>query len=128
MNISKALRNELNTLSKELFGTTSRWQKLVDKGYDELVTEEVEETVPAEKEGEEATTRKVKMPVLLRGSRQFVRKFHTVESVREFMGVQKIQMDLIRAQIKQAQEDAKKKQEEEQAAKDVHQALSGSAK
>lgn len=127
MNISKTLRNELDALSKELFGTSSRWQKLVDKGYDEVVTEEVEETVPAEKEGDEPTKRKVQMPVLVGGSRQFVRKHHTVESVREFMEVQKIQLDLLKAQIKQAQEDAKKKQDEEKAAKGLHQELSGSA-
>lgn len=135
MEISKNVRKELDALSKEVFGTSSRWQKLVNKGYDELVTEEVTETTPAEKEGDEPTKKQVQVPVLTAsGAKQYVRKHHTVESVKEFLGVQKIQLDLVRKQIAQLQEEAKAKQEEEKAkkeaedrAKQIHQQLSGSA-
>jgi len=137
MNITRAERNALDALSKDIFGSSSRWQKLVDKGYDEMVTEEVEETVPAEKEGEEPTKRMVKVPVTApNGTHKFVRKYHTIESVLEFMVEQKKQLDVIRAQIakqrdeliakinaenaaKQAKEDA------EQLAKQVQEAASG---
>lgn len=128
MDITRNLRKELDSLSKEVFGTSSRWQKLVDKGYDELVTEEVTETVPAEKEGDEPTTRQVRVPVLSEsGAKQFVRKFHTVESVREFLGVQKIQLDLIREQIRKLQEDEQAKKLEEARTKQIHEEASGSA-
>src|SRR5580693_10476931 len=100
MEITRAERKELDLLSKDIFGSSSRWQKLINKGYDEMVTEEVEETVPAEKEGEEPTKRMVKVPVLApNGTHKFVRKYHTIESVLEFMVEQKKQLDIVRAQI-----------------------------
>jgi hypothetical protein len=139
MNITKIERKELDLLSKDVFGSSSRWQKFIDKGYDELVTEEVEETIPPEKEGEQATVRKLKMPTLLNGGKQYARKYHTIESVLEFMVEQKKQLDELRSQIAKQREEAiakfesekaaKKAQEDaEEIAKQVHASISGSAK
>lgn len=128
MEIKKLTRLALNSLSKEVFSSSSRWQKLVDKGYSELVTEDTTETVPAEKEGEEATIRQVTVPVLVRGSQQFVKKFHTVESVMTFMQDRKKMMDDLRAKFEAMQEEQKRKREEADLAKKVNNALAGSAK
>lgn len=135
MNISKAQRKELDTLSKTLFGSSSRWQKLIDKGYDELVTEEVEESVPSEKEGEAPTVKKVQAPVLsAAGARQYVRKYHTLDSIVVFLNEQKEQFDkLVQArneliaQINAENEAKKAKEDAEKLAKEVHSNVSGSA-
>jgi hypothetical protein len=128
MNVTRQVKEELDTLSKDVFGTSSRWQKLIGKGYSELVTEEVEEKVPAEKEGDEPTTRKVRVPVKNKhGMHQSAVVRHTVESVREFMLQRKEQLDRIRAAIKAQQEEAQAKKEQEQLAAKVHEELQGSA-
>jgi hypothetical protein len=133
--LTKKERNELDALSKEVFGATSRWQKLIEKGNQELVTEEVTEIVPAEKEEEEPTKRKVQAPVLKNGSKQYVTKHYTVESVREYMLQAKIQLHAIREMIQKQQHEQKAKQDEIKAkeeatnrTKQIHQALSGSAR
>ena len=129
MNISRAERKELDLLSKDIFGSSGRWQKLVDKGYDEMVTEEVEETVPAEKEGEEPTKRTVKVPVLnAQGAHQFVRKYYTIESVLEFMVEQKKQLDEVRAQIARQRDELIAKINAENAAKQAKEEAEALAK
>ncbi len=75
MYVDRKIREELNALSKEIFGVSSKWQKLVDGVY-QTVTRDVEEAVPAEFETQKnqdgtetqvqvkaATTRTVKVPV-----------------------------------------------------------------
>ncbi len=125
--ITRKEKDELNTLSKDVFGISSKWQKLVDKGYSELVIEEKEETVPAEKEGDTPTTRKVHVPVLKNGAKQYVTKRHTVESIRDYMLNQKTQLDGIRQMIRDQQEAAQAKERAEVQAKELHKQLSGSA-
>jgi hypothetical protein len=129
MEINRLTRVALNHLSKEVFGTESRWQKLVDKGYSELITEEVNETVPAEKEGDESTTRKIRVPVLNKfGAKQFVKKYHTVESVMEFMQAQQKQLAELKAKFLAMQEEQKKKKEEAELVNQIHNAGAGSIK
>lgn len=126
--IARKDREELNALSKDVFGTSSRWQKLVDKGYLELLQEEKEEEVPAEKEGEAPTTRKVTVPILNEaGQKQHVVKRHTFQSVKEFMLQQKTQLDTIRQMIKDQNEQAQAKERAEAKAQELHQQVSGSA-
>jgi len=128
MQVNRTDRKELDALSKDIFGVSSRWQKLVEKGYSELVTEEKTETVPAEKEGDEPTTRQVKVPILTSfGAKQYVIKRHTLESVKEFLLEQKTQLDNIRAQIKKHQEEQKAKEDAENRAKQIHEQVAGSA-
>lgn len=126
--IDRMTRLELNALSKDVFGTSSRWQKMVDKGYKEQVTEEVTETVPAEKEGDAPTTRQVWVPVKNSGgSFMYVIKRHTVETVLAYMVEQKIKLDALRDQIKKQYEAKLAEQKATEEAKKLNQEFSGSA-
>lgn len=115
--MQKAERKEYDLLSKAVFGSSSRWQKLIGKGYDEVVSEEIEETIPAEKEGDEPTKQKIQRPILKNGARQLVRKYHTVESVLEFMVEQNKKINEFKEKMEKAKEEyfAKVKAEEEAA-------------
>lgn len=127
MEISKNIRKELNSLSKEIFGTSSRWQKLVDKGYEELLTEDHEEVVPPAKEGDAPTTNLIKKPVLNSfGAKRIVRKYHTVDSVKEYMLEQKKRIDEVKAKIAKAREEMRTKLEAEKQAKKVNEEFAGS--
>lgn len=126
--LTRTERDELNALSKEVFGSTSRWQKLINSGYPKLLTEKVTELVPATEEGKEDTTREVDVPVKrANGTYQSVLTRYTVDGIREYMLERKKQLDLIRAEIKKRQEEAKVKQEQEKLALKVHEELQGSA-
>src|ERR1700687_3304692 len=129
MQMTREERKKLDALSKEVFGTTSQWKKLIEVCHKELVTEEVEETVPAEKEGEEAVKRKVKVPILTQtGVQQFTWKHYTVDSVLELMNERKKQIEDLRAQLKKHQEEAAAKQQADELAKKVHTEISGNAR
>lgn len=124
-------RQELNTLSKELFGSSSRWQKLVNKGFAQLVTEEVNEIKPAASEDDKSTdeerTVKVKVPTKRAdGALQSTTVRHTVESVMELMLKLKVQRDEYLEKVRLAKEEQKAKQEAEALAKRVHEEISGS--
>ena len=122
-------REELNALSKEVFGSSSRWQKLVEKGYAELVTEDKEEAVPPAKEGDAPTTRTIKVPVLTSfGAKQSTTKYHTAESVMALMLDYKQKIDEIRAKIKEHQEAAQKAKEEALKTRQAVEDSAGSAK
>lgn len=126
--LSRAERDELNALSKDVFGASSRWQKLVNKGYAELKTTEVTELVPGKTDEEEATERKVMVPLKTDfGAHQSTHLHHTVESVRAFMVERKKQLDEIRAEIKRRQDEARAQREKEQLVQKVHTELQGSA-
>lgn len=104
--MDRQTREELNALSKEVFGSSSRWQKLLTDGYSELVTEEVPETIPSEVEGEEPKTTMVRRPVLnAAGQKQSVTKRHTEDSIREYMLDLKKRREEIMAMIKKQQDE-----------------------
>jgi DNA replication protein DnaC len=127
MNVDKKTRLELNALSKEVFGTSSRWTKLIDQGYDEILTEEVVESTPSEVEGEAPTETKTQVPVALAtNSYKFTRKRLTLENIKEYMLEQKKRTEEIMAQIQKlhAEEFARRqKAEEEKKAKEQAQEL-----
>jgi hypothetical protein len=126
--LTREERDELNALSKEVFGSKSKWQKLINQGYAKLLTEEVTEFVPGEKEEDEGTTRKVQVPTRRQdGARQSTTVRYTVESIKEYMLQRKEMIDNFKAQIKKQQEDAKAKKELEEQALKVHEELHGSA-
>lgn len=121
-------RDELNALSKEVFGSSSRWQKLVSNGYAKLLTEEVEEIVPAAKAGDRPTMRKISVPLKREdGAHQSTTEHHTVASVKTFMLERKAQIDAFRAQMKKMQEEQQAKKDQEKLALKVHEELQGSA-
>lgn len=126
--VDRKTRLELNALSKDVFGVSSKWQKLVEKGYLEEVTEEVTETVPAEKEGDAPTTKTVRVPVLTAsGGKQSVLKRYTVETVREFLLERKKTLDTLRALLKKQHEDKLAKAKEVADAKKLNDENAGSA-
>jgi hypothetical protein len=127
MDISRKFRMELNELSKEVFGVSSKWQTILRKGTSQLVTRKVTEIVPG-KEGEEPTTKEVDQPVLTPyGAKQFVQKYPTLEELHETMLTYKAQLEIIREQMKQQQEEKAAKEAEEKAIKDVKEAAQGTA-
>lgn len=126
--IGRAEREELNALSKEVFGASSRWQKLVNNGYGKLLTEEVTELVPGKTDEEESTERKTQVPLRRAdGAMQSVQEYHTVESVKAFMLERKAQIDAFRAQLKKMQEEQQAKKDKEALLQKVHDELHGSS-
>lgn len=126
--LSREDKDYLKGLSKEVFGASSRWQKLVERGYGELVTEETTEYVPNEKDPEaEGTTRKVQVPVLYKGMKHSVITRHTVESIRTYMLERKVRLDEIRAMIAKQRADAQAKKEREEEQQRILSEASGSA-
>lgn len=134
--LSAETRDELDSLSKELFRSTSRWQTLLKNGLVETVTDEVEEYIPAEfdaegKEVKAEETRKVKVPVAYKNSKKSVlmrvRRFDTVEEVRTYLLDCKKQFDAIKEIIRKRQEEQKAAQELAQQKQAMQRELAGSA-
>lgn len=127
--LTREEKNELNALSKDVYGASSRWQKLINKGYTKLFTEETTEYVPnAEDETKEGTTRKVQVPIKRKdGALQSVMTYHTVDSIKAEMIDRKAKLDEIRAILKKQQDEARTKQEQEDLSKKIHQELGGTA-
>ena len=113
-------REELNALCKEVFGVSSKWQKL-HKGVPELVTKTITETVPGEK-GAPDTTKEVIVPVLeANGAKRYKVKFYSFEELKKMVLDAKKQRDDYMAKIKAAQDLAalEKKIHEQAAGKSV---------
>lgn len=116
MNLTRDQRNELNALSKEVFGVSSRWKKLVDKGEVEPITEERTSMVQVGDEPETAQT--IKVPLKRKdGALRLTATKHTVESVKELMLSYKAKREEQIALFRKNMEEqaAKKSQEEAQA-------------
>jgi hypothetical protein len=134
MNLPTKVREELEELSKEVFGASSRYQKLLRDGLPEPVTEDVTEYVPAEGDKPEET-KTVKVPVYYANVKKgkqtqipLIRVRHfDVDSVKTYMLELKAQLDEVKAKIKAVQEEQKKKREEEALRSKVHEHAGGSA-
>lgn len=124
MNLPVSVRDELDTLSLEVFGTKSRWKKLLDRGYTELLTEEVTEYVPGE-DGKEGETKKVNVPVKRNGMSVYVTKYHTVESVKETLLKLKEQKEKLQEEIRKMQEEQAKREAEKELAAQVQKEAGG---
>lgn len=127
MSNSRNEREELNKLSQEVFGSSSRWKKLVDTGLREQVMEEVEEFIPPETEDGEGTTRKVKIPVKHKGINKFETRHFDVESIKTFMLERKKYIEEFKAMVEKIKAEEKAKKEQEELAKKVQEETSGSA-
>lgn len=127
--ISRNERKELDALSKEVFGSASRWQKLVNKGYEEALMEEKFEDVPADEKGEGGGTKAVQVPVkaTASGGVKYVRKYHTEETIKEYMLQTKKHFEEIRAQIKKHQDDIAAQKAEDAKVKKLNDENAGSA-
>lgn len=76
MNLTQQEKQELNTLSKKVFGTTSKWEKLVNKGDPEPHTRQREVMLPDGRGG-------LKTKVFT--DTKYVLKHYTVEEVKKLM-------------------------------------------
>jgi hypothetical protein len=122
-------RKELNALSLEVFGSSSRWQKFVTKGHPEMISEEKEEIVPPEHEGESSTTRKVQVPIKTDfGAVQFTTKHYTVEGIRKLMIEQKAALAELKIRVQKYQEEVAAARAAEDKARELHETSAGSAK
>lgn len=127
MYLEREVRDQLKALSKEIFGSQSKYQKLLDKGSTELLTKTVVETVPGEN-GQPDTQKEVKVPVLTQdGVKQFVQVYYTPESLLEKMVEIKNVRDKFMADMKAQQEEAEAKKAAEEKLKDLQAELAGSA-
>jgi predicted translin family RNA/ssDNA-binding protein len=125
--VNRQTREELNALSQEVFGASSRWQKLLNNGYAQLVTEEIDEVVPGEN-GEPDTTKKVEVPVKRAdGALQYTTEYHTVDSVREYMLDLKKKQEEMRALIAKMQEEKRQKENQKKLEEAVQQDIGGNA-
>ena len=126
--LTKDEKVELGALSREVFGSSSKWLKMIDKGVTELVTEEVTEFVPSADEDGEGTTRQVNVPVKAKnGALQYRIKRHTVDSIKSNMLTLKAQIEAFKTVLAKmrAEQDAAKAASE--LADKVHQHVGGSA-
>jgi hypothetical protein len=97
MNVTRTDREVLNTLSKEVYGSSSRWGKIVRNGVVELVTQELSEIVPGV-DGAPDTETVVKVPVKRDdGALQSTVKHYSVEDVRVLMTERKVKLDEFKA-------------------------------
>jgi len=125
--VSREERLELNALSKEIFGVSSKWQKLISDGVTKVLTRKTTETVPGEN-GEPDTTFEVEVPVLTKsGAKQSYVHRMTVEEVKEMLSNLKAQRDAFFAEQKRLQEEAAAKKAQEDLEKSVHKEAMGSA-
>ena len=125
MNITRAEREELKALSKEIFGKSSKYQMFLD-GIPEVITKTTIEEVPGEN-GAPATTKEVKVPVLYNGVKQSRIRYFSVEETKAELLKMKAQLDDIRAQMKKQQEEQEAKKAADELAKKVQEDASGSA-
>lgn len=125
--LTREQKTTFDALSKELFGASSRWVKLVKNGRYEQVTEEVTEYVPGEKEEDEGITRKVQVPVKKNGMSLSTLHRFTVDEVESYMLRLKAQLEAFKEMIaKQKAEQEKAKAQAELTAK-VQDQVAGSA-
>ena len=127
MNLTKELKEELKALSKEVFGSSGRYEKILKNGMPELITTTKVETVPGEN-GAEATTKEVKIPVLTKqGTRQFAIKYYEPEELKTHMLEAKQKIDDFKVQMQKMQEEQQKRQEEQKLINKINEEAKGSA-
>lgn len=106
MDIPRQTRMEMDALSKEVFGSASKWQTILKRGTTRFLTKKVQQVIPG-KDGEEPTTKETEVLVLTQsGGKQSIVKRYTVEEIRDLMLNFKKQMDDFKA--KSAAEEALK--------------------
>ena len=124
-------REELEALSKEVFGSTSRYATILRNGEVKAVTVVVTEYIPPDEgTGGEGTTKEVEVvetldPAKKSSKLELVR--HTVESIRALMVDLKTRRDIARAIQAQRQKEAQEAQALAKRKQEVQNQLSGSA-
>lgn len=122
--LSRAEREELKALSKEVFGVSSKYQKYIE-GIRVLRTREVTEEVPGEN-GAEPTTRTAQVPVLEGLAKQYDLKRYSFEECRDMLLNFKTQIAAIKAEQKRLQDEEAAKKAQEALQKEVQNKIGGS--
>lgn len=124
MNLTYTERNELNELSLYVFGSSSRWQKLVNRGYAKTLTETTEEMVPG-KDGAPDEVKEIQVPVRYGNSNTTVSVVtrYTLEGIKtRMLELKKFKDELIAAENERKAAAAQKALEDQ-----VNKELMGSA-
>lgn len=123
--LTRTQREELKTLSLELFGVSSAYEKVMNGT--KLLTKEVEEEVPGE--GEEAPgSRKVEVPVLSpSGAKTVVNFSKSFEETKEVLLGYKVRLDAMKEAQKVAREEEAAKKEQVELEAQVQKELAGSS-
>lgn len=109
--LTKQQREELKDLSTEIFGVSSKYQKLFE--YDEYVG--IKQIQLIKKEDGSTEEKEVTVPKTLNGSKIKVRKYRTYEEVLSMLKEYKTQKETaIKAFEKQQEEEKKQKETETQ--------------
>jgi hypothetical protein len=121
----REVTDRLNKLSKEVFGASSRWKKLVEKGYVKQVTEELDDIVPGEN-GEPDTVKKVQV-ASRRADGAYLNTLerHTLASVEEYMLDLKKKRDEFLAMIEKQRQEQEAKRRQAELEQQVHREVSG---
>lgn len=104
--LSREQREEMKTLSREIFGVSSKWKTLLDHGYLYKVTRKVVEHVPQE----DGTIKEVEkeVPALNEHGQEYsVRKYYTYDELKAKMLDLKERMRALNETLKKQQEEAK---------------------
>lgn len=119
-------REQMKALSQEIFGASSKWQKLYK--YDAALTLTKTEVVPGGN-GAEDTTKEVEVPLYVEGTKvkQFERKYRTTQEVMELLLTFKEKRDAYIANMKKMQAEALERRKAQEAAKKLQEDLGGSA-
>jgi hypothetical protein len=121
----REVTDRLNKLSKEVFGASSRWKKLVEKGYVKQVTEELDDIVPGEN-GEPDTVKKVQVASRRAdGAYLSTLERHTLASVEEYMLDLKKKRDEFLAMIEKQRQEQEAKRRQAELEQQVHREVSG---
>ena len=126
MYISKAEREEFKVLSKELLGSSSRWQKLLDSGQTVITTKTVIQNIPATETTEE-TTKEVEVMDLLNGTRQWHKVWHTPETLKDYLLDLKSKRDAFLEKKRLQEEEAKNEKEAAEQIEKLQEVAGGSA-
>lgn len=114
--------NKLRELSKEIFGRSSRWRKILDEGVPTVLTRQVVNDNP---EGTEDTYTEV--PVMENGLEVRYIKRYTLDSLLEYLSDIKTKRDEIMAKIKEMQAEANAKAKSDAAVSEALNEAKGSA-
>lgn len=124
--LPRAQREKLKLLSSEVFGSSSKWQKLYK--FDEVLKQTVTEIIPGV-DGAEDTTKEVEIPLYVEGTyvKQSVRKYRTTEEVEALLVSFKEKRDEYITNMKKAQAEALERRKAQEDAKKLQDNFGGSA-
>lgn len=123
---SREVIKEMNALSKAVFGSSSKWRKMVEKGVHELIEEDTTKLTIKDGKEEKENVKTAKMHVGSNGGElhQYTLKHYTVEEAKEFLLTVLDRRTQLQEAIKRLEEQKKAQEDLKQA---VGEAISGTS-